>query len=1113
MTFKEYLAYKNPERRAGYVPGKEGMPLRLEDSTTPRMGTISEFLANRVEPSAGTQRADRASSSSKPGLGKTLLDELLLKPVMGYPTSLAYDWGALPRPASGEVNLPFVSTPYKLPDTALQRTGAAADFALTAAMFIPGGQLIGGGGRVAKGAKVALELEKAAAAQRAATVAKSARLAGETQKAAQVARVAETAAATAKAAEELKAGQASIFDKALPNLTEAEKAARDAAAEARRLANAKLGGPKQVSIFDKAKPVVSQAQTQAAELPAQAAERVRLLALADEEATTAMKLKYGQGYPPANFTDADLNTMLRARAIFLRKQNTAAAKEVLAETYARHAKELGAMPAEAAKAATSALSPEEFAAKTRKAQMAKDAAKLEQEAKDLATAAAKTGTPKALPLVPKPKVASNFSKNLLEQTALGAGFGAAKSAQEEDSTLAGTAQGALLGAAGGAAFTGLGALAGKAVGGLIDNPLTRKLANNSFVKRGLSSSENVLERMGPGGKLLAKAFRESRNTYEQRSAELFRPIQETWTKLPAEAQRLLVNYIESGNWGKQFDNIPVVPGVNPEDMINAMGAWKNVSSIIADEAIAAGLLTKQGLIEHYFPLVGDSSKFDDSGVKKILQHLVDTKQANNLSDASEKWRQYISEYAQGRAGNLEYSRQKVRLPDEFYIQDPVQRMFKYVNDSQKRFANITYFGKKNEKLQSYLSAVINTSTPEDSQLAEVIVRQLREQNPLMEPQIYKTARTLQQFSLGLASISNMFQGINSVTVMGMRNAIPAYVESMTQLGRKFAIDSGAVAEGAFRDLTSELNQGALAKGAKLMFKHTQFNRTEEFNRVFTANLAKRFAREMEARLSLNPADDFARRKLADLGLSADDILAKPFAEDRLVQGISGEELRVDPRLMKAAQNAANKYQFRAGAQDLPLLWSTPGGKVITQFKSFAFKQAQFITDQVFKEVAAGNMRPLLRYVALGNTLGWASDSIKSSVRGDVTKLDDKRKSELKNFVYNMSAVGGFGLGSDALLSAGSGRFSLMATLLGPTVGDITDVATSTAQAVLPREMTGLGQDTSRLRGLGKFGTSQIPVFGPMFRQKIFNPEAGPKDPFASSIKDTKPQEFFNFKDE
>lgn len=149
-------------------------------------------------------------------------------------------------------------------------------------------------------------------------------------------------------------------------------------------------------------------------------------------------------------------------------------------------------------------------------------------------------------------------------------------------------------------------------------------------------------------------------------------------------------------------------------------------------------------------------------------------------------------------------------------------------------------------------------------------------------------------------------------------------------------------------------------------------------------------------------------------------------DEALARGMLSED-----ELLRAGQIMAEITQFRARPLDLPALASSPEGKIIFQYKNFAFNQAKFLKDTLKGQLENGDYGGLARDLLILSAIFPMGGEIIADLRSLVT--GQKRPTEaLDRYFSDLMAVGGFGILSDTIVSAGHGK--LAENIVGPTIG-------------------------------------------------------------------------------
>lgn len=382
----------------------------------------------------------------------------------------------------------------------------------------------------------------------------------------------------------------------------------------------------------------------------------------------------------------------------------------------------------------------------------------------------------------------------------------------------------------------------------------------------------------------------------------------------------------------------------------------------------------------------------------------------------------ISRYLSGVGSRLEYGRR-----------------FGFDNQALEKFtggvqAAAVAEGANGRLVRSFLDTFFNQSVPE---------RGLR--------RLAQNITSAQTFAkLTFASFPNLGQSVNTATGLGLRNTVRGAASAFSQADRSIALRALALTDLEF-DAMRRLMGGVettnwIDRAARASLGVTGFTVTEQLNRGLAgltgmALINDTLARGLRGQLR-GMALDRARRQLGSVGLDLDKLLTGPARREIERALPRNTDLREAIDLAvgqgtydRAVFRAAQITQFTPGSLRVPPAWQTPLGRVLTQFKSFAFNQGRLVRDMVFAEATRGNVRPLVTFLSLATVSGEVVADVVSTLK------DRKRDAKgLERLVENAATVGGFGIVQSMLVGAEQGR--LRDFVLGPTVNDAVTVAES-----------------------------------------------------------------------
>ena len=290
--------------------------------------------------------------------------------------------------------------------------------------------------------------------------------------------------------------------------------------------------------------------------------------------------------------------------------------------------------------------------------------------------------------------------------------------------------------------------------------------------------------------------------------------------------------------------------------------------------------------------------------------------------------------------------------------------------------------------------------------------------------------------LGLAQIPNLSQNINNVTVFGTKNFLQGIKDINTNSeSRRLAYESLGLIDGAHKSMSrvilEELQtvEGMAASGpldsvARAFMTANGFSLIEGMNRTISAATGIATFRDIATRHAqgrlVGRGAAIAREQFASLGLNLDEAVRAGFwRNNKTLQ---------DEMIKQAGFNAARTTQFIQDFTRVPVYWRHPLGKVVFQFKTFAFNQGKFVRDNVFREASRGNMKPLATFMTLYPVAGELVNSALNNFRDN-----PKEYNGLERYVRDLAAVGGFGLMYSMVQSLSYRQIDEQ--LLGPTYGD------------------------------------------------------------------------------
>jgi hypothetical protein len=585
-----------------------------------------------------------------------------------------------------------------------------------------------------------------------------------------------------------------------------------------------------------------------------------------------------------------------------------------------------------------------------------------------------------------------------------------------------------------------------------------------------------------------KSFRSGQRELENQGLagqELLKRIQDEQIAADLQTGRwksLVKQFTQRLNNEQKVNLTDVLEGkANPIDAQVAASSkvMRNLLNKIQRTAKQTGL--DVGYRENYFPRKYNWSEMIKTGRKEeIYQHMVDTGQASTKAEAEQFFKDFITKNTERKAGNLEYERM-FDIPG--YEKDPEKALTMYVESAAKRISEVKAFGKKDEIPSALINKIAEGGG--DYREAQKIFDYVYKGEPKNE--LAKYLLGYNAFSkLSMAFFSNLTQSVNTAAKAGLLNTIKGASQALAQGVR-------AIRKQDYNDLTVLANamdehinlqetglSNRFIKGAMYLFQ-----KIENFNRRTATYAGAYRAKDLAKVLESDPGSAFAARQLKSLGIDAVDVIGGKLTEKQL---------------LTAANKMARATQFKIDALNLPTMWRTPLGKLLTQFKSFSFMQTRFIRDEILKEAKYGNLAPLARFLILAPIASYVTQSTRNWVNAAKQDPNSWRQADLYR-----KAVGDIPTDIVSQLQYAyskakstyidkQGREIPKTSLLedvrnfsspfiGPTGGDIAELLASLDAVSAEKEKNRiwyanhLAAQSDPYLKLKRFGASKIPYFG------------------------------------
>lgn len=607
----------------------------------------------------------------------------------------------------------------------------------------------------------------------------------------------------------------------------------------------------------------------------------------------------------------------------------------------------------------------------------------------------------------------------------------------------------------------------------IDVPIAKPYEGNvlkDIFNRVGKSVEDFFNSQGTPGKAFTKMHNSARREGDFSAGKATVDLENALKKLTPDENILFADVAE----GKIV--------ASTDALREATNMWDSTRKDIANKAEEVGLRIKVGEEsipftprENYFPhLVPEEIVKNAQARKDSLVKLVQSGWADNVAQAENKLNQLVKQKMARRYGNLEKSR---LLDFPIYEKDPAKVLLNYVDSAYHRIADAKYFGPNDERAYRLANEVALRGG--DGELATRMMNRVfgKEDISTFSREASQTLTGVQTVTkLGLGAVRNIGQSANTslytnpkITAEAIGDALGNNKES----ARQFTMLTGEILGSSQKEFLQQV--GSDTSITSRFLQKVGFTASEQFNRIVAANAGKRHAQYLTEQLLENPNNNVAIRALKRLDLDPTKILKQG--------GLALEDE------IKAAKNVVENTQFTTQSFDLPYAWTSPAGRVLTQFKSFAYKQTKLIGNIVknlVSETSKGNFRPLtnvlFNYGVVAPVVG--------EVLGDVKSIITNKKREekgLERYLNNVFFAASLGLLEDVgtLATGKYGASGTAGVLAGPTASDI--VKGVEAGQSLGRErktMEGMEEVGARAKPLARFLLGEVPVAGQALKNTL-----------------------------
>lgn len=576
----------------------------------------------------------------------------------------------------------------------------------------------------------------------------------------------------------------------------------------------------------------------------------------------------------------------------------------------------------------------------------------------------------------------------------------------------------------------------------------------SALNRAWQTVAGVINQYGPVGKEIARRLHAQRDAAELTKQKFYSEIP-TVMGLDGNDMRFFAQSLDTLSRGGTLD-----PSTPPH-IQQAIAEWNKAIPSIRDAGIKAGLDIGD-LGENYFPRIYKDLN-SQKGADRLIQTIMDDAAAKGKPMTSSEASMIVDKIRESSVktyGNLEKTRQ-YDVPGYEMTHDAI---IDYTNRALDRITKAEQFGPNNEYLAQAFQDLKNQGYSPDhiDKVFEKYVN-IALGNIDHNTTGHKISSAIRKFnavtSLSAAGISNSTQSTNTAAVGGIGRTIKAIAN---QVGGKYwgaearaaAEKSGVALDHSIADITQQQlgTNGMIARNIASPF----FHKIERFNRQVSAMVGADYGDHLAAKGDI----DTLRNKFG-------------------IEGEIGDTL-TDAQKTQMARKMVEISQFKVDPMDLPGWADSALGKLALQFRSFGYKQTEFIWNQVLREATKGNFAPLARFVAVGAPAGLASSELRNLVQmkefAQPDQPEDTSPKALQaagKVATGLSAVGGFGLAGTAYTAANRAARSRTPTAIaastigGPTAGLVVETAQNIDKAI-----------RGDWQPLAREGVRKIPMAGP-----------------------------------
>lgn len=524
---------------------------------------------------------------------------------------------------------------------------------------------------------------------------------------------------------------------------------------------------------------------------------------------------------------------------------------------------------------------------------------------------------------------------------------------------------------------------------------------------------------------------------------------------------------ESDNFAKAVQGLE---DARSAKVAKAVEEWKTLSPEIR-QGFIAHTGEEIGNVENFFPRQVKREFLKGNGFNKAVDHLVKSGQVKTRGEAVRALEFAKKSSLKGNVlGSFKFHR-NFDLPPEMY-DTSTTAIANYLEGAAHSTAAAEHLGMDKAGTYHVADALIGDVAArggDAKRMQKAFIAAMGMTEHAGGEGLQKLSNAARAFNvftkLGRGAITNLGQTANTVIKNGFIDTAKGLGYYMTPAGRAYARETGAFTHGLVNELreASGINKGLSGKiGAPF------FQDVEKFNRHLAASAGKFHAERLARRAEGKGLGSVSSKARSEAGKELTKLQA---GGERAGGKLSKEQLRMAGRM------SSDITQFEVAPHTLPGWASSPMGKMVAQFRTFSYKQTDFVANEILKPMADGNFAPFMRLLAV-LPAGYGLSEVKNklgSIGDPNPHVDDSKAQKVINAYH---AVGGGGLPESEAYNVYTNRkysysdpykevLGNIKNEAGPTAGSLVDLGTATSSAT-----------HGKTKDLKKQGLKMLPVVGP-----------------------------------